>query len=103
MLLPARFSPAAATSTAATWAPATAAATTAPLRLRACLIDGQSSAVQVGAVQRLNCFICFLVVRHLDERKTARPGCLAVTNQVHTLHLSILAEDPGKVLLGCTE
>jgi hypothetical protein len=104
-LLPALSATAAPAATTATTAPAATAAaarsatlaTAAPTKpcsgwLGSCFIHVQSTTVQFRAVQLLNSGLGLPRVSHFDKREPARLPCVAVCNNIDSLHRPILGE-----------
>src|SRR5262245_17577959 len=98
--LPARFPLRAAAESAATTAAAIAAAaaaaeaatTAAPSLLWARLVDVQTSSFEFLLIQRRARRTSGIVIRHFDERETARAAGGMVANQVHRFHSTVSRE-----------
>jgi len=97
---------AAATTAAATAATGTIAATAAAGTAKAAhawrplarFAHGQSSAVQLGAVQLLNGGIGIRVILHLYETEATAPSCLPIGNHICGYHRANLLKVVPKLL-----
>lgn len=77
-----------ASATATESAAATAATKSTAIGLRTRFIHSQLAAVKRAAVQLLHRCLRFGVVRHLNERKTARLAAVAIPHNVHVIYRS---------------
>ena len=77
--------------------PASAARLTAWLT-RLCFVDRQGAAIEVFAIEPLNRRLRRTAVCHFDEAKTPRTAGLAVSNETHIVHRTILLEELADVI-----
>src|SRR5215467_4740205 len=90
--LPAGLAP---TRSAAAVRPAAAiAATAAALGLRTRFIDVERAALNFAAVQAGNGAVRLGGVGHFDERKTARPAGITVSDKIDTFNVAISGKQP---------
>jgi hypothetical protein len=92
-------------STTAAGSAATPAAATesAACRLGTSFIHVQRAAVHLGAIELLDCGFGFLLVGHFDKREPAGLPRIAIRNNIHTVHVSILRERGVQLVLGGLE
>jgi hypothetical protein len=75
--------------------PATAARTITPwpIRLRTSFIHVQRSAFEVPTIQSVDCFQGFTIIRHFDKSKTTWLSRFTISDDIDTLHGSMLFEE----------
>jgi hypothetical protein len=96
-LLPARL---AATIAAATSAAAVAAPAATELRLRTRFVHSQVAPTHGLLVELLNGLLRIRVSGHFDKREPARTACGVVTDNVHSVNGTSLAEQVSKFVFG---
>jgi hypothetical protein len=100
--LPARFAPASA-AIAATVAAAAATAAERPLLARAGFVDIDLAAAEIGAVQRIDGALGFLVIRHFDEGEAAAAARVAVGDDAHPVNGPVILKQPPNGFLARVE
>ena len=73
------------------------------LRLRTSFVDVQRSAIQVSAIEPVDCRVPFRIHAHFDKGKTSRLPRVTISNDVNSIDAAVRLKNRTDGLLGGSE